>query len=97
MNEALNLPLTIVLMGELVKNNELGREVAAEGLEWPALDSSTEGGMRCNRIPVFAAGSVREMAIEVGNAAVLRDWMRWMMWRVSVGKPVMGSLERQTR
>ncbi len=48
------------------------------------------------KFPVFAAGSVGEMAIDVGDAAVLGDWMTWMMWRVSVGKPVTGSLERQT-
>jgi hypothetical protein len=37
------------------------------------------------------------MAVEVGNAAMLGNWMSRMMWRVSVGKPVMDSLERQTR
>jgi hypothetical protein len=42
-NEALGLPLTVGLMGELVKNNELGREVAAEGFEGPALDPFTKG------------------------------------------------------
>jgi hypothetical protein len=34
------------------------------------------------------------MGIEVSDAAMLGDWMKRMMWRVSVGKPVMGSLER---
>ncbi len=43
MNEALGLPLTIGLMGELVENNGLGCKVAAEGFKWPALDPSTEG------------------------------------------------------
>ncbi len=43
MNEALGLPLTIGLMGELIKNNRLGHEVAAEGFEGPALDPSTKG------------------------------------------------------
>ncbi len=43
MNNAPGLPLTIGLMGELVKNNELGRMVAAEGLKGPALDPFTEG------------------------------------------------------
>ncbi len=43
MNEAPGLPLTIGLMGELVKNNELGRKVAAEGFKGPALDPFTEG------------------------------------------------------
>ncbi len=43
MNKALGLPLTIVLMGELVKNNGLGCKVAAEGFEGPALDPSTKG------------------------------------------------------
>ena len=43
MNKAPGLPLTIGLMGELVQNNELGRKVAAEGLEGPALDPFTEG------------------------------------------------------
>jgi hypothetical protein len=36
--------LTIDLMGELFKNKEVGRLVAAEGLEGPALDPSAEGG-----------------------------------------------------
>ncbi len=43
MNEALGLPLTIGLMGELVENKELGHEVAAEGSKGPALDPSAEG------------------------------------------------------
>ena len=43
MNEAPGFPLTVGLMGELVKNKELGRKVAAEGFEGPALDPSTEG------------------------------------------------------
>ncbi len=43
MNKALGLPLTIGLMGELVKNNELGREVVAEGFKRPALDLFTKG------------------------------------------------------
>jgi hypothetical protein len=40
MNEAPGLPLTIGLMGELVKNN---CKVVAEGFEGPALDPSTRG------------------------------------------------------
>ncbi len=43
MNKAPGLPLTISLMGELVKNNELGPKVVAEGFEGPALDPSTGG------------------------------------------------------
>jgi hypothetical protein len=43
MNEAPGLPLTIGLMGELVENAELGREVAAERFEGPALDPSPQG------------------------------------------------------
>jgi hypothetical protein len=43
MNEAPGLPLTVSLMGEFVKNNGLGRKVAAEGFEGPALDPSAEG------------------------------------------------------
>ncbi len=43
MNEAPGLPLTISLMGELVKNKELGCKVAAEGFEGPGLDPSAEG------------------------------------------------------
>ena len=43
MNKAPGLPLTIGLMGELAKNKELGRKVAAEGFEGPALEPSTEG------------------------------------------------------
>jgi hypothetical protein len=43
-NEALGLPLTVDLMGELVKNKKVGRLVAAEGFEGPALDPSAKGG-----------------------------------------------------
>jgi hypothetical protein len=39
-------------------------------------------------------GSVGGMAVEVGDAAMLGKWMLRMMWRVSVVKPVTGSLER---
>jgi hypothetical protein len=42
-NEAPGLLLTIGLMGELVKNNGLGREVAAEGFKGPAMDPSIGG------------------------------------------------------
>jgi hypothetical protein len=42
-NKAPGLPLTIGLMGELAKNKELGRKVAAEGFERPALEPSTKG------------------------------------------------------
>jgi hypothetical protein len=42
-NEAQGLPFTIGLMGELVKNKELGRTVAAEGFEGPGLDPSAKG------------------------------------------------------
>ncbi len=43
MNEAPGLPLKIGLMGELVKNAKLGRKVAAEGFEGPALDPFPQG------------------------------------------------------
>ncbi len=43
MNETPGLPLTVGLMGELIKNNKLGREVAAEGFKGPALDPSAKG------------------------------------------------------
>jgi hypothetical protein len=43
MNKAPGLPLTIGLMGELIKNNKLGCKVAAEGFEGPDLDPSTKG------------------------------------------------------
>ncbi len=43
MNKAPGLPLTVGPMGELIKNNGLGREVAAEGFEGPALDPSADG------------------------------------------------------
>ncbi len=43
MNEAPGLPLTVGLMGELVKNKELGREVPAEGFKGPGLDPSAKG------------------------------------------------------
>ena len=42
MNKAPGLPLTIGLMGELVKNNELGRKVAAEGFIGLTLDPFTK-------------------------------------------------------
>ncbi len=43
-NEAPGLPLTVDLMGELVENKKVGRLVAAEGFEGPALDPSAKGG-----------------------------------------------------
>jgi hypothetical protein len=43
MNEAPDLPLIVDHMGELVKVNGLGCEVAAEGFEGPGLDPSNEG------------------------------------------------------
>ncbi len=43
MNKAPGLPLTVGLMGELVKNNKLGHKVVSEGFKGPALDPSTEG------------------------------------------------------
>ncbi len=43
MNEAPGLPLTVGLMGELVKNKELGCEVAGEGFKGPALDPPAKG------------------------------------------------------
>jgi hypothetical protein len=42
-NKAPGLPLIVNHMGELVKNDMLGREVAAEGFEGPGLDLSNEG------------------------------------------------------
>ncbi len=44
MNKAPGLPLTVDIMGELIKNKEVGREVAAEGFQGPALDPSAKGG-----------------------------------------------------
>ncbi len=44
MNKALGLPVTVGPMGELIKNKEVGRKVAAEGFKGPALDPSAEGG-----------------------------------------------------
>ncbi len=43
MNKATGLLLTIGLMRELVKNNELGCKMAAEGLNGPTLDPFTKG------------------------------------------------------
>jgi hypothetical protein len=37
------------------------------------------------------------VAAEVGDAAVLGNWILRRVWGVSVGKLVMGSLKRQTR
>ncbi len=42
-NKAPGLPLIDNRMGELVKDNGLGHEVAAEGFEGPGLDPSTKG------------------------------------------------------
>jgi hypothetical protein len=42
-NKAPGLLLTVGLMGELVKNNELKHKVAAEGFEGSALDPFTKG------------------------------------------------------
>ena len=42
-NEAPGLPLIVNCMGELVKENGLGRKVAAEGFEGPGLDPSNKG------------------------------------------------------
>ncbi len=42
-NKALGLPLIVNHMGELVEDNGLGREMAAEGFEGPGLDRSHEG------------------------------------------------------
>jgi hypothetical protein len=50
-NEALGLPLTVGLMGELIENKEVGCKVAAEGFGGPDLDPSAKGGMPSNRFP----------------------------------------------
>ncbi len=42
-NEALGLPLIVNRMGELIKDNGLECEVAAEGFEGPGLDPSNKG------------------------------------------------------
>jgi hypothetical protein len=42
-NEAPDLPLIVDCMGELVKDNGLGRKVVAEGFEGPGLDPSNKG------------------------------------------------------
>jgi hypothetical protein len=43
MNEAPGLPLIVNQMVKLVKDNRLGRKVAAEGFEGPGLDLSNKG------------------------------------------------------
>ncbi len=43
-NKDPGISLTIDLMRELVNNKDLGRLVAAEGVEGPALDPSAKGG-----------------------------------------------------
>jgi hypothetical protein len=43
-NKAPDLPLTVNLMGELIKNKEVGHKVAAEGFKVPGLDPSAKGG-----------------------------------------------------
>jgi hypothetical protein len=65
MNEAPDLPLTIglMVMEELVKNNELGCKVAAEGFEGPALDPLTKG----------------QNAEQQGSQFLLREvWGEWL-------------------
>ncbi len=42
-NEAPGLPLIVDHMGELIEDNQLGREVAAEGFKGPGLDPSNKG------------------------------------------------------
>ncbi len=42
-NEAPGLPLIVNHMGELVEDNGLGCEVAAEGFKGPGFDRSREG------------------------------------------------------
>ena len=43
MNEAPGLPLIVDRMGELVEDDGLGLEVAAEGFEGPGLDCYHKG------------------------------------------------------
>ncbi len=42
-NEAPGLPLIVDPMGELIEDNKLGCELAAEGFEGPGLDPSNKG------------------------------------------------------
>ncbi len=42
MNKAPGLSLTVSLMGEFIKNKELGHKVAAEGFKGPGLDPSAK-------------------------------------------------------
>jgi hypothetical protein len=63
-NEAPGLRLTVGLMGELVENKEVGRKVAAEGLEGLALDPSAEGGNAELRVSRY---SLRVVWGEWGN------------------------------
>jgi hypothetical protein len=70
-----------------------------KGLLWTLLPRV---GMPSNRVPSFAAGSMGGgwggvVAAEVGNAAVLGNWISRRVKGVSVGKLVMGSLKRRTR
>ncbi len=44
-NKAPGLPLIVNHMGELIEDNGLGWEVAAEGFEGPGLDRSLERRM----------------------------------------------------
>ncbi len=58
MNKAPGLPLTVGLMGELVKNNKLGARWqlrGSKGLLWTLLP---RGRMPSSRVPSFAAGSM---------------------------------------
>jgi hypothetical protein len=56
MNKALGLPLTVGLMGELVKNNELGCKVWLKGLKGLLWTPLPKGGMASNRVPGICCG-----------------------------------------
>jgi hypothetical protein len=55
-NEALGLPLTIGLMGELVENKEVGCQVAADGFKGLLWTHLLRGVMPSNGFPGICCG-----------------------------------------
>ncbi len=58
MNKAPGLPLTVGLMGELVKNKEVGRWWQLRGLKGLLWTHLLRGLIQVTGFPVFVAGSM---------------------------------------
>jgi hypothetical protein len=98
MNNAPGLSLIMGPMGELVKNAELGRKVAAEGFNGPALDPfSPRAACRVTGCPGVCCGWCGGTGCGGWQCCHVGNCVLQMMWRVSVGRPVMDRLERCMR